>query len=68
VIDFPAAWALISANPAAAAGLADRGVISPGKRADIVLVDTAAPKVVATITAGQLAYMTSDGAARLRIG
>jgi alpha-D-ribose 1-methylphosphonate 5-triphosphate diphosphatase len=68
VLDFPQAWALISANPAAAAGLTDRGGIAPGKRADIVLVDPAGPRIVATIVGGRLAHMTSAGAARLRAG
>ena len=41
VLDLPRAWALISTNPAAAAGLADRGAIAEGLRADVVLVDPA---------------------------
>lgn len=61
-----ARWPLISANPAAAAGLADRGHIAPGLRADIVIVAAEpAPHVVATITAGQLAHLSAEGAARL---
>ena len=35
VLDLPRAWALISANPAAAAGLTDRGAIAEGLRADL---------------------------------
>lgn len=66
VLDLPRAWALISANPAAAAGLADRGRIAEGTRADLVLVDPARPRVVATIAGGRLAHLTADGAARLR--
>ncbi len=54
------AWALISANPAAAAGLTDRGAIAPGRRADLVLVDPAGPSVVVTLAAGKLAHV--DGA------
>jgi alpha-D-ribose 1-methylphosphonate 5-triphosphate diphosphatase len=65
VLDLPRAWALISANPAAAAGLADRGAIADGLRADLVLVDPAIPRVVATIAGGHIAYLTADGAARL---
>jgi alpha-D-ribose 1-methylphosphonate 5-triphosphate diphosphatase len=65
VLDFSRAWALISSNPAAAAGLTDRGVIADGKRADIVLVDPAASRVVATIAGGKIAHLSSDGAARL---
>ena len=37
-IDLPRAVALVSANPAAAAGLDDRGSLAPGKRADLVQV------------------------------
>ncbi|HTI02556.1 MAG TPA: alpha-D-ribose 1-methylphosphonate 5-triphosphate diphosphatase [Acidisoma sp.] len=60
------AWPLISANPAAAAGLTDRGRIAAGLRADLVLVATdPAPRVVATIAGGQLAYLTAEAAARL---
>jgi alpha-D-ribose 1-methylphosphonate 5-triphosphate diphosphatase len=65
VLDLPRAWALISANPAAAGGLTDRGVIAEGKRADLVLVDPAQPRVVATIVGGRLAHVTAEGAARL---
>jgi alpha-D-ribose 1-methylphosphonate 5-triphosphate diphosphatase len=68
VLDFPQSWALISANPAAAANLPDRGAIAPGKRADIVLVDPTGPHIVATIAAGKIAHLTSAGAPRLRIG
>ena len=60
------AWSLVSANPAAAAGLHDRGAIADGKRADLVLVDPAGPAVVATFAAGQLAFITGAGWARLR--
>ena len=65
VLDLPRAWALISTNPAAAAGLSDRGAIAEGMRADLVLVDLGVPRVVATIAGGRIAYMTADGAARL---
>ncbi|WP_291297348.1 alpha-D-ribose 1-methylphosphonate 5-triphosphate diphosphatase [Elioraea sp.] len=65
----PEAWALVSANPARAAGLADRGVIAPGRRADLVLLDTdapGAPRVLATIAAGRIAHLAPEAAARLR--
>jgi len=35
----PDLWRLVSANPAAALGLADRGDIAVGRRADLVLLD-----------------------------
>ncbi len=65
VLDLAQAWALIAANPAQAAGLADRGAIAVGRRGDLVLVDADAACVVATIVAGRVAYLTADGAARL---
>ena len=65
VLDLPHAWGLISANPAAAAGLTDRGAIAEGLRADLVVVDPAVPRVVATIAHGRIAYLSADGAARL---
>jgi alpha-D-ribose 1-methylphosphonate 5-triphosphate diphosphatase len=59
-------WDLISANPAAAAGLHDRGRIEPGRRADLVVVAAdPAPHVVATIAGGGIAYLSAEGASRL---
>jgi alpha-D-ribose 1-methylphosphonate 5-triphosphate diphosphatase len=57
------AWPLIAANAAAAAGLHDRGMLAPGKRADLILVDDsdpALPQVVATFVGGRLVYATRD--------
>lgn len=50
------AWSLVSANPAVAAGLNDRGAIAAGRRADLVIIDDALPdmpRVVATFAAGR---------------
>lgn len=63
--DLPRAWALVSANPAAAAGLTDRGTLAVGKRADAVLFEPTERVLVATIAGGRLAYLTAEGAARL---
>ena len=52
-------WPLVSTNPARAAGLADRGEIAPGQRADLVLVDPSGPDgpfVVATLVAGRVVH------------
>jgi alpha-D-ribose 1-methylphosphonate 5-triphosphate diphosphatase len=60
VLPLPRAWDLISAAPANAAGLSDRGVLARGHRADILLVDDAMPlrpRIVAVIAAGRLAYL-----------
>lgn len=54
------AWSLVSANPARALGLTDRGRIEPGLRADLVAVDVGANgllQAVCTWTAGVVAYM-----------
>lgn len=59
------AWALVSANPAAAAHLPDRGRIAPGLRADLVIVDPTTRTPLATIAAGRLAALSAAGAARL---
>jgi alpha-D-ribose 1-methylphosphonate 5-triphosphate diphosphatase len=68
VLDLPRAWALISANPARAGGLTDRGVIEAGKRADLVVVDPVTSRAVATIAAGQVAHLTAEGSGRLSMG
>lgn len=54
-----ALWSLISAGPARAMGLFDRGEIAVGKRADLVLVDWpegASPAILGTWVAGRCAY------------
>lgn len=56
VTNFGHAWTLVSRNAARAAGLADRGEIRAGQRADLVLVDDSdalMPRVVATLVAGE---------------
>lgn len=55
VLSLPQAWALISENPARAGKLTDRGVIAPGKRGDLVIVD-ATGRLRATIVAGRIAW------------
>jgi alpha-D-ribose 1-methylphosphonate 5-triphosphate diphosphatase len=61
VLPLAEAWELISAAPARAAGLADRGVLAAGYRADIILVDDEVPmrpRIVAVIAAGRLVHLT----------
>ena len=65
LLDLRDAWALVSANPAAAAGLTDRGSLAEGKRADIVLVAKDSPRVVGTFAHGRLAFSTAEGIDRL---
>ena len=68
VFDLASAWALVSRNAADAVGLADRGRLLAGQRADIVLVadHNGPPRPVATIAAGRLAWLSAEGAARLQ--
>ncbi|WP_339948514.1 alpha-D-ribose 1-methylphosphonate 5-triphosphate diphosphatase [uncultured Albimonas sp.] len=56
-------WACVSANPARALGLSDRGRIAPGLRADLVLLDWpegAAPAACLTLCAGRAAHLSGD--------
>jgi alpha-D-ribose 1-methylphosphonate 5-triphosphate diphosphatase len=61
-LPLPKAWELVSRNPARAAGLADRGAIAPGLRADLVLIDDSDPTlpvVRASIVAGKLRFAST---------
>ncbi|MBV9564682.1 MAG: alpha-D-ribose 1-methylphosphonate 5-triphosphate diphosphatase [Bradyrhizobium sp.] len=61
VLPLARAWDLISAAPAQATGLADRGRLAEGQRADILLVDDREPlrpRIVAVIVAGRLVHLT----------
>lgn len=65
------AWALVSANPAEAVGLSDRGSIAPGLRGDLVLVDDRdrlLPQVVATFVQGRCVHAAKDPARLCRLG
>lgn len=56
----PASVALVSANPATALGLTDRGAIEVGLRADLVIAERGRlPRLRATFCRGKLVY--SDG-------
>jgi alpha-D-ribose 1-methylphosphonate 5-triphosphate diphosphatase len=59
VLPLARAWTLVSATPAAAVGLSDRGTIATGRRADLILVDSSSgqPHVVATIVAGRIVHL-----------
>jgi alpha-D-ribose 1-methylphosphonate 5-triphosphate diphosphatase len=64
IATLPMAWALVSANPARAARLDDRGTLAPGKRGDLLIVDDSdpgLPRVVATFVAGRPVFV--DGRA-----
>ena len=56
ILPLEEAWALVSANPARAAGLTDRGTLAEGARADILLIDPSGPvpRPAAVLAAGRL--------------
>lgn len=58
------AWGLVSSGPAAVLGLEDRGTLTPGKRADLVVLDAATRRVAATFAGGQVSYMSGAVAER----
>lgn len=64
LMDVPEAWAMVSDGPARLLGLADRGRIAPGLRADLVIVERESRRIVATIAGGQVAWMSGAVAAR----
>ena len=62
VAPLPQAWSYVSERPAQAAGLPDRGVLEPGHRADVILVEAEEgrdPIVVATIAGGRLVHLSA---------
>jgi len=67
VLPLAEAWKLVSENPAKAAGLADRGRLAPGQRADLVLVDASAPspRVVAVLVGGRLVHAGPEAFPRM---
>ncbi|GAB1575468.1 alpha-D-ribose 1-methylphosphonate 5-triphosphate diphosphatase [Bordetella petrii] len=61
ILPLPQAWRLVSANPARAAGLADRGTLAAGQAADAIVVDDSLPglpRVCAAIVGGVLRHAT----------
>jgi alpha-D-ribose 1-methylphosphonate 5-triphosphate diphosphatase len=64
ICDLAGAWRLISAGPARLLGLADRGTLAPGQRADLVILDAATRDVCATLSAGRVTFLRGAAAAR----
>ena len=67
LLDLPAALRLVTETPARAVGLADRGTIAPGQRADLIVVEPHGRRstVAATIVRGALIYASGPFAASL---
>ena len=64
ILPLEEAWALVSSGPARVLGLADRGALAPGLRADLVVLEEDTRRVGAVISGGQVAYMTGRVASR----
>ena len=63
--NLPAAWAMISEAPARIMGLADRGRLAPGLRADIAVVNSETHRVEMTLSAGRVAHLSGELARRV---
>jgi alpha-D-ribose 1-methylphosphonate 5-triphosphate diphosphatase len=67
LVDLAGAWALVSSGPAQVLGLTDRGTLTPGKRADIVVLDKTTGRVAATFVAGRVSFMSGAIAERFAV-
>ncbi len=56
VLSLEQAWSLVSGAPARAGGLSDRGFITEGLRADLIVIPENGERPVATIAAGRAVY------------
>ena len=62
--DLPTAWGMISAAPARIMGLADRGHLGLGARADVVAVNPDTHRVELTLCQGRVAHLSGELARR----
>jgi alpha-D-ribose 1-methylphosphonate 5-triphosphate diphosphatase len=66
--DLPTAWGMISEAPARIMGLADRGQLLEGQRADLVAVNSETRRVEMTLSAGRVAHLSGELARRVAAG
>jgi alpha-D-ribose 1-methylphosphonate 5-triphosphate diphosphatase len=66
--DLPAAWGMISQVPARIMGLADRGRLAEGMRADLVAINATTRRVEMTLSAGRVAHLSGELARRIAAG
>ncbi len=57
-------WPLISQNPARLLNLTDRGQLSAGLRADLVVINTQTTQIEATLVKGNISYLSKQAAKR----
>lgn len=62
--DLPAAWGMISTSPARIMGLADRGCLEKGMRADVVAMNPETRRIEMTLSAGRAAHLSGELARR----
>jgi alpha-D-ribose 1-methylphosphonate 5-triphosphate diphosphatase len=65
ICDLAAAWALVSEGPARLVGLADRGRLEPGLRADFVVLEAGSNRLAATVAGGRIGSLSGALAERL---
>jgi alpha-D-ribose 1-methylphosphonate 5-triphosphate diphosphatase len=63
-LPFAQAWEAVSTVPARIAGLSDRGTLTAGSRADLVVIDPETRHVEATFAGGRIAHLSGRAAAR----
>jgi len=64
VCDLARAWSLVSAGPARLLGLDDRGRLTPGQRADLVILDATTRDICATFSGGRITHLRGEAAMR----
>lgn len=65
LMDLPRAWGMISGRPAKVMGLADRGHLGLGARADIAVVHPETHRVEMTLCHGRVAHLAGELARRV---
>ena len=65
ICDLPAAWSMISTAPARMMGLADRGQLRAGMRADLVVMNSSTRRVEMTLSEGRVAHLSGELARRV---
>ncbi|MCU0828779.1 MAG: alpha-D-ribose 1-methylphosphonate 5-triphosphate diphosphatase [Tabrizicola sp.] len=65
ITDLPAAWAMVSEAPARIMGLADRGRLENGLRADLAVVNVETRQIEMTLAQGRVAHLSGELARRI---